>query len=199
MRKNWERIDALIDAHVALRREERARMDYEQQHVAKHVLYLDFDNVLHGDVLCFRKPPALRPATQGQVLFENAPMLERLLEPYPDLRVVLSTSWVRERSFYRARKALPTSLQQRVIGATFHKRYMRKDEFSQIARYHQIIADVERRRPSRWLAIDDDLDGWPEHALMNVVPMPLVRGLGDSAAALELERRLAQVFRNVES
>jgi hypothetical protein len=32
---------------------------------------------------------------------------------------------------------------------------------------------------------------------MNVVPMPLVLGLGDSAAALELERRLAQVFRNV--
>jgi hypothetical protein len=31
MRKNRERIDALIDAHVALRREERTRMDYEQQ------------------------------------------------------------------------------------------------------------------------------------------------------------------------
>ena len=31
MRKNRERIDTLIDAHVALRRDERARMDYEQQ------------------------------------------------------------------------------------------------------------------------------------------------------------------------
>jgi Fic/DOC family len=31
MRKSKESIDALIDAHVALRREERARMDYEQQ------------------------------------------------------------------------------------------------------------------------------------------------------------------------
>jgi hypothetical protein len=74
-------------------------------------------------------------------------------------KVVFSTNWVRERGFNRTREALPTSLQQRVIGATFHKRYMRKDKFSQIARYHQIIADVERRRPSRWLAIDDDLDG----------------------------------------
>jgi hypothetical protein len=162
------------------------------------VLYLDFDNVLHGDVLRFRTPPTLRPETQGQDLFENAPILDRLLEPYPDLKVVLSTSWVRELGFSRAREALPASLQQRVIGATFHKRYMRKDEFSQIARYHQIIADVERRRPSRWLAIDDDLDGWPEHALTNVVRMPRVLGLGDSAAALELERRLGKVFGELE-
>jgi hypothetical protein len=90
-------------------------------------------------------------------------------------------------------------LRQRVIGATFHARYMRKDEFSQISRYHQIIADVARRHPSRWLAIDDDLDGWPEIALTNVVRMPLVLGLGDSAAALELERRLEKVFGELES
>jgi hypothetical protein len=87
----------------------------------------------------------------------------------------------------------------RFVGATFHARYMRKDEFSHIARYHQIIADVARRHPSRWLAIDDDLDGWPEIALTNVVRMPLVLGLGDSAAALELKRRLEKVFGELES
>jgi hypothetical protein len=132
------------------------------------------------------------------VLFENIPILVRLLEPYPDLKIVLSTSWVRELGFTRAREFLPRSLQQRVIGATFHKRYVRKEEFAQLARYDQIIADVERRRPARWLAIDDDLEGWPEHALMHIVPMPLGFGLGASAAALELEQRLEKVFGNVE-
>ncbi len=47
-------------------------------------------------------------------------------------------------------------------------------------------------------AIDDDLDGWPEIALTNVVRMPLVLGLGDSAAALELERRPETVFGELE-
>jgi hypothetical protein len=161
-----------------------------------NVLYVDFDNVLHGHVLRFRAPPTLRPETPGQVLFENVPILVRLLEPYPDLKIVLSTSWVRELGFTRARAFLPTSLQQRVIGATFHKRYMRKEEFAQLARYDQIIADVERRRPSRWLAIDDDIEGFPD--LTHIVPMPLGLGLGAPAAAIELEQRLEKVFGNVE-
>jgi len=159
-----------------------------------NVLYLDFDNVLHGDVLLY----PLRPETPGQVLFENAPILEQLLDPYPDLKLVLSTSWVRQLGFTRARKALPPSLRRRVIGATYHRRHMREEEFARLTRYEQVIADVARRRPRKWLAIDDDLDGWPEHALINVVPTPLVVGLGDAAAALELKERLEKVFGNVE-
>lgn len=162
------------------------------------VLYVDFDNVFHGNVLRFRKHPSLRPETEGQVLFENAPILVRLLEPYPSVQVVLSTIWVRELGFGRAREFLPQSLQQRVIGATFHKRFMRKEEFAQLTRYEQIIADVTRRGPSKWLAIDDDLDGWPTDALDKVVRMPLVFGLGDSAAALELKVRLKLVFGKIE-
>ena len=165
-----------------------------------NILYLDFDNVLHGNVLRFRTMPTLRPETPGQVLFENVPILQRLLEPYPNLMIVLATSWVRELGYRRAREFLPASLQQRVIGATFHKRHMREDEFSQLTRYEQIIADVQRRRPTTWLAIEDDLEGWPDHALLHVVPMPLVVGLGASAAAMEVEARLEKLFgrRSVE-
>jgi hypothetical protein len=158
------------------------------------VLYLDFDNVLHGAVLRFRAPPTLRPETPGQTLFQNAPILVRLLDPYPDLKIVLSTSWVKELGFERAQGYLPPALQQRVVGATFHARYMSKYEFSNLTRYEQIKADVARRRPTRWLAIDDDLEGWPEHALNHIVPMPLVLGLNCHDAARELARRLANVF-----
>jgi hypothetical protein len=162
------------------------------------VLFCDYDHVLHGGVLRYRKPPSLRPETPGQTLFQNAPILVRLLDPYPDLKIVLSTSWVKELGFDRARGYLPQALQQRVVGATFHKRQMRKDEFSNLTRYEQIMADVQRRRPTRWLAIDDDLEKWPEHALQRIVPMPLVFGLSSPDAALELERRLAKVFGSVE-
>jgi hypothetical protein len=162
------------------------------------VIYCDYDHVLHGGVLRYRKPPSLRPEAPGQTLFQNAPILMRLLDPYPDLKIVLSTSWVKELGFDRARGYLPQALQQRVVGATFHKSHMRKYEFSNLTRYEQIVADVRRRRPTRWLAIDDDLQGWPEPALQHIVPMPLVLGLSSPAAALELQRRLATVFGCVE-
>jgi hypothetical protein len=162
------------------------------------VIYCDYDHVLQGGVLRYRKPPSLRPETPGQTLFQNAPILVRLLDPYPDLKIVLSTSWVKELGFARARGYLPQALQQRVVGATFHKRHMQKDEFSNLTRYEQIMADVQRRRPTRWISIDDDLQGWPEHALQHIVPMPPVLGLSSPAAALELQRRLAQVFGGVE-
>jgi hypothetical protein len=162
------------------------------------VIYCDYDHVLHGGALRYRKPPSLRPETSGQTLFQNAPILARLLEPYPDLKIVLSTSWVKELGFALARGYLPQALQQRVVGATFHKRHMRKDAFSSLTRYEQIVADVQRRRPIRWIAIDHDLQGWLQESLERIVAMPLVLGLSSPAAALELQRRLAKVFGGVE-
>ena len=163
-----------------------------------HIIYCDYDHVLHGGALRYRKPPSLRPETAGQTLFQNAPILVRLLEPYPHLKIVLSTSWVTELGFGRARGYLPQTLQQRMVGATFHKRHMRKDEFSNLTRYEQIMADVQRRRPTRWIAIDDDLQGWPGRALQNLVPMPPMLGLSSPAAELDLQRRLAKFFGGVE-
>ena len=162
------------------------------------VIYCDYDHVLHGGALRYRKPPSLRPETPGQTLFQNAPILVRSLDPYPELKIVLSTSWVKELGFDRARGYLPQALRQRVVGATFHKRHMQKHEFSNLTRYEQIMADVQRRCPTRWIAIDDDLEGWPKESLDRIVAMPLVLGLSSPAAALELQRRLAKVFGNVE-
>jgi hypothetical protein len=162
------------------------------------VIYCDYDHVLHGGALRDRKPPSRCLETPGQTLFQNAPILVRLLEPYPDLKIVLSTGWAKDLVFGRARGYLPQALQQRVVGATFHKRHMRKDEFSNLTRYEQIMADVQRRRPKRWIAIDDDLQGWPQESLERIVAMPLVLGLSSPDAALELQRRLAKVFGGVE-
>ena len=162
------------------------------------VIYCDYDHVLHGGVLRYRQPPLLRPEMSGQTLFQNAPILLRSLDPYPDLKIVLSTSWVMELGFGRARSYLPQALQQRVVGATFNQRHMQKDEFSNLTRYEQIIADVQRRRPTRWISIDDDLQGWPKESLERIVAMPPVLGLSSPAAALELQRRLAKVFGGTE-
>ena len=63
----------------------------------ENVLYLDYDGVLHHES-CYwhaRKGPYLNvPEGENNVLFRHAPLLAEMLEPYPDLKIVLSTSWV---------------------------------------------------------------------------------------------------------
>jgi hypothetical protein len=158
------------------------------------VLYLDYDNVLHGEVLKFNKAPCLRLETPGQTFFQNMPILEQLLGPYPDVKIVLSTSWVRVFDFYHARKHLSASLQARVVGATFHALHMYKEDFARLPRHRQILADAARRQLTRWLAIDDDIEGWPQSALDHLVPMPPSLGLSCPLAAAALKARLATIF-----
>jgi len=53
-------------------------------------LFLDYDNVLHPcDV--FRTRHRIRPADPDATLFQFARLLDEMLSPYPELRIVLST------------------------------------------------------------------------------------------------------------
>jgi hypothetical protein len=59
------------------------------------VIYLDFDGLTHpGEVYVHSTEPKVRLHAKGHTLFESAQFLEELLAPYPDLKIVLSTSWV---------------------------------------------------------------------------------------------------------
>lgn len=126
-----------------------------------NVLYLDFDGVLHhGEVYWSpRKGPYIDP-TVKQNLFAYTSLLEELLSPYPNLAIVLSTSWVLNYGCHGAAKRLPFSLRQRVIGATFHSQ-MRREDFDNASRGMQVWSDVYRRQPADWLALDDDYLQWP--------------------------------------
>ncbi|WP_342747779.1 HAD domain-containing protein, partial [Thiomonas delicata] len=53
-------------------------------------------------------------APEGYSLFQHAALLETLLAPYPAVRIVLSTSWVRVFSYSRAAKRLTPALRARV-------------------------------------------------------------------------------------
>lgn len=169
-------------------------------------LYLDFDGVLHHcDVMNKPdKPPSL-DARLG-VLFEHAPRLAQALEPFPDVRIVLSTSWVRERSFSFAKRRLPATLQKRVIGATFHSAMQHVDAFidpgyssyrfrcafDRLTRYQAIKNDAYRRQQPNWIAIDDDTEGWREVDACRLVATDGARGLADAAALGDLQAKLAK-------
>jgi hypothetical protein len=159
------------------------------------VLYLDFDGVLHPEAVYWhpKRGVHLGAGTEGHQLFEHAALLESLLEPYPDLRIVLSTSWVRQFRFSGAARRLPVGLRRRCIGATFHSR-MDEGEFESMGRGQQVMNDVGRRFPRAWVALDDCTDGWPAHVRGQVVITHLMEGIAHPPVTEVLRHRLTERF-----
>jgi len=157
------------------------------------VCYLDYDGCLHDDAVYWRPDCGIYLATPSRTLFEWMPILEGLLEPYPQVKIVLSTSWVRMRDFTFAKRQLSPALQTKVIGATFHNREMRKDEFDLLSRGQQIFADVERRRPQAWFAIDNDVGWWPPLVLNHLVRTEDRLGLSDISVQEAIQAVLVEM------
>jgi len=147
--------------------------------MAVRILYLDFDGVLHDAEVYCHPQRGIYIKTPGRVLFEWMPILDELLAPHPDVKIVLSTSWVRVRSFDFAKQQLSPTLQSRVIGATYHRRQMRKEWFASMPRGEQIVKDVGRRVPQAWFAIDDDPVGWPAGYKNNLIVTNGAYGISD--------------------
>ena len=165
---------------------------------APYILYLDYDGVLHPDeVTRHVKYPHIRLNAPDHSLFEHVPLLDELLDPFPLLRIVLSTSWVAAFDYYRARSKLSFALQQRVVGATYHTLAYDRSDFFNMTRFQQISADLSRRAPLQWLALDNDDTLWPDSARKFLVKTPDYEGLGDIAAQTDLTSKLKRMFEPV--
>lgn len=155
------------------------------------ILYLDFDGVLHPEDVWVRPGgSAYIRSPSGHVLFEHADLLADLLKPYPSLRVVLSTSWVRHYRYARTVQFLPAPLAARCVGATYHSE-MNRTWFEQLPRGAQVLGDVQRRKPSQWLAVDDVDEGWT-HAQSQVVITHPIEGIAHPPVRAALMAALAR-------
>lgn len=157
---------------------------------ARCILYLDFDGVLHDEEVYSHAERGIYLRTVGRCLFEWEPILVELLAPHPQVQIVLSTSWVPMRSFDYARSRLTAALQARVIGATFHRKKMQREEFILLPRGLQIVQDACRRRTARWFAIDDDDAYWPQGARSNLVLANGSSGIGERAVQYKIAQQL---------
>lgn len=155
-----------------------------------YVCYLDFDGVLHDEDVRLALGRRIFLATPGRRLFEWQSILIELMAPHPHVKIVLSTSWVRARSFHYAKERLEPQLKVRVIGATFHRRMMNREEFVTLPRGMQIWGDVLRRKPLDWFAIDDDGFGWPAWCRDKLVLTQERLGLSELSVQEEIQRRL---------
>lgn len=157
------------------------------------VLYLDFDGVLHhSDVYWGAERGFHLRAPERYRLFQHVGLLEELLAPHPIINIVLSTSWVQgpQGSFEDALGQLTPLLQTRVIDCTHWDQD--SNPFAVIPRGVQVSRDVERRQPRKWLAIDDDGEGWGA-ARANLVLSHQYEGIGDKKVFAELKQRLTEM------
>ncbi|OWW18189.1 hypothetical protein AYR66_01820 [Noviherbaspirillum denitrificans] len=160
---------------------------------AERILFLDFDGVLHDENVLFHPKRGIFMNTPGRVLFEWTPILEELLAPYPEVAIVLSTSWVRVRGFSFARSRLSPMLQSRVIGATFHSRYMHPVAFGHLPRGVQVSDDMLRRGPKSWFALDDDDFGWPAWCRDNLIKTNGHMGISEPKTQYAIQEMLKRL------
>lgn len=155
------------------------------------VLYLDFDGPLHPWPV-YRTPDGIELRAEG-ALFMHASVLTAVLTPYPDVRIVLSTSWVVTQGLEAACAYLPPALKERVIGGTWEPELDEFDPMSwrRLTRYEQIHRHALRHQQTHWLALDDDNGGWPDSELVKLVHCHNMRGLGDLTTREQLVHGLA--------
>lgn len=107
------------------------------------VLFLDFDGVLHA-----HDEPALDDnfrLLQNPNLFRWCPVLELLLEPFPDVRIVVSSDW---------RRWFDDAALIELLGP-LGERFAGVVEGYGPTRAAEILTEVRRRSIVRWLALDD--------------------------------------------
>lgn len=163
------------------------------------IIFLDFDGVLHPDAVYALPNRPLELKADGE-LFMHALILEEALAPYPEAKIVLSTSWVRALGYDRTLKKMPQKLKERVIGATWHKhmRHGGQDPFNHMSRYEQIAWHVRRNGVKRWFAIDDlhsgyEVDEWPQSNRQHLVLTEQSKGLGCEEVQAELNAKLMEI------
>lgn len=162
------------------------------------LLYLDLDGVVHHEKVLWHPGKGIHMSPHeaaGHTLFEWLPILEEALAPYPTVALVLSSTWCIRPGYGATLKRFPTSLRSRFIGGTYHKRVHGVDPWNQsmfrrTPRGVQVQEDAQRRRPRHWIALDDDLEDWPQAFRSHLVACEGTTGLSDPKVQWELKDQL---------
>lgn len=157
------------------------------------ILFLDFDGVLHPNE-AYTTPSGVVLRCDGHNLFEHSELLANLLEPHPNVQIILSTSWVWTIGFERTKEHLPVRLQSKIIGATWHSEIDELPIWDRLTRYEQINICANSRGIKDWIAVDDNDTGWPSNKRHCLVHTNEWGGLGGTVGALdELREKLGGV------
>ena len=172
------------------------------------VLFLDFDGCLHNSNVVMKpcsQADALNLSAEerrfvtknnylvtGENLFEHCDRLAVALEPFPEVRIVISSTWRQHFSIDALKDFLPPALAECVIGVT--PIFFSRDGAYQ--RMREIGSFLEENGYPQWIAIDDNEYPFKAHRdgcfLRNLIPLERNTGFTESAAAL-LQQRLMEI------
>ena len=90
------------------------------------------------------------------------PKLEAVIELFPSLEIVITSSWREEKSLDELIKLLGTNIGQRVVGTT----PIIDDAFLHFVRYHEVSEYLKTvtERDKTWVALDDESGNYPKDA-----------------------------------
>lgn len=135
------------------------------------IFFLDFDGVLHP-LFTFAPDGRSYEIYAGPYL-TLAPRLAEILAPYLNqLEIVISSSWGLSRRLDDLKGLLPPSLADRVTDTIWLPGFGSDYRSALATRYGCILIWLKRKRPDhggRWLALDDDDNGWPDDQRAHLV------------------------------
>lgn len=161
-------------------------------------LFVDYDGTLHrGHALLDHNGDVLLDS--GQPLFEYAPLLAEMLGPYPDVQIVLTTSWLDTLPLDQVVSYLPAALARRVVGTTRGIKARFGYLMDGSARTYVIRSYVFEKRLKNWLALDDSVYGAFHLSTdfldlsQHLVLLDAQRGIGDAQVQQRIRTWLVEV------
>ncbi|KVV32955.1 hypothetical protein WK80_06440 [Burkholderia multivorans] len=122
-------------------------------------LFVGFDGTLHRGRGLIDEVTGALSLDNGNPVFEFASLLADLLDPYPAVEIVLTSSWLHKLPLEQVLLQLPSRLAARVVGSTrgYKARFGYLQDGS--ARAYIIRSYVFDHHLRNWLAIDDSVYG----------------------------------------
>ncbi|WP_244283855.1 HAD domain-containing protein [Paraburkholderia caballeronis] len=158
-------------------------------------LFVDYDGTLHAGH-AYIDDEAQLTLDSGRPLFEFAPILTEILQPYPTVEIVLTTSWLQRLPTERVIAYLPPDLARRVVDTT---RDM-KPRFSYLqsgsGRTDVIASYAQGKGLRNWMALDDsvfDAHIFGRELISNFVLLDSALGISDEKALERLRRWLTGI------
>ena len=164
-------------------------------------LFVDYDGTLHiGHAVV----DVVGQVTldSGRPLFEYAPLLIALLEPYPSVEIILTTSWLQKLPTEKVISCLPADLARRVVGTTRDIKSRLSYVLNGSERTYVIASYAHGHRLKKWLAIDDSAYGAyhfgrePGELAQNFILLDSARGISDADVQQRIRQWLFEVHKD---
>jgi hypothetical protein len=165
---------------------------------ATPTILLDYDGTLHAGQALLDKDGKITLDSR-RPLFEFAPLLVEMLDPFPLVEIVLTTSWLQTLPVDAVISYLPPELARRVVDTTKKLKPRLSYEHSGAGRTDVIVAYAYAKRLKNWLAIDDSAYGAakfgrePGSLISHFVLLDSARGLSDESAQQRIRKWLIEV------